>query len=53
MRRSFLSIARPDNTTQQRRQVGLPSRLREVGLWQRTQGCGGSLRFMAASPLPA
>ena len=47
MRRIFLSMARPVRTTQQRRHVGLPSRLREVGLWQRTQGSAGSLRFMA------
>jgi len=45
MRRIFLSMASPVSTTQQRRHVGLPSRLREVGRWQRTQGSGGSLRF--------
>jgi hypothetical protein len=47
MRRIFLSMARPVSTTQQRRHVGLPSRRREVGLWQRKQGSTGNLRFMA------
>jgi hypothetical protein len=46
MRRIFLSDSSSDKTTQQRRHVGRPSRRREVGFWQRTQGSAGSLRFM-------
>jgi hypothetical protein len=53
MRRIFLSMARPVSTTQQRRHAGLPSRLREVGFWQRTQGSAGNLRFMIGYSLDA
>jgi hypothetical protein len=47
MRRISLSASSSANTTKQRRHVGLPSRRREVGILQRTQGLGGNLRFMA------
>jgi hypothetical protein len=46
MRRISLSASSSVSTTQQRRHVGLPSRLREVGLSHRTQGLGGNLCLM-------